>query len=304
MRFKTQISQHPVPSSILAIFFATLSIQYGATLAKALFTTLGPAQTALIRLSLASLFLSAIWKPWKLRLKPSDLKLILAYGASLGCMNFCFYLSLQRIPLGIAVALEFTGPLALSLLSSKKALDFLWAFLAILGLILITPIQHTSSDGLDPTGMSYALLAGLCWVSYIIFGQRAVKKVPGHCVATLGMITATLAVLPFGVFHGITPSQYNLNILGLGLLVALLSSALPYSLEMIALKHLPTQTFGILMSLEPAIAALIGLLFLREQLSLPQVLSILMIVTASLGSALSASRHRKKRTPALQEIPL
>lgn len=218
-------------------------------------------------------------------------------------MNFCFYLSLERIPLGIAVALEFTGPLALSLLSSRRTIDFFWAFLAIAGLILISPLQYTSNQSLDPLGMIYALLAGICWVFYIIFGQRSVQKIPGQFVTTLGMIVATLIVIPFAFFHGITSDVLSPQILGVGCLVGILSSALPYSLEMIALKNLPTQTFGILMSLEPAIAALIGYIFLQEDLTLSQTLSILLIMSASLGSAFTASHQKRRKNHPPQEIP-
>ena len=305
MRLKSQITQYPLLSSILSLLVATLSIQYGASLAKSLFIAIGPAQTSVIRLSFAALFLSILWRPWRLKLKKTGLMIIAAYGISLGCMNFLFYLSLERIPLGIAVALEFTGPLALSLFTSRRPIDFLWAILAVAGLILISPIQLLSEpQTLDPLGILYALLAGACWAFYIIFGQKAVRAVPGHFVTTFGMIVAAITIIPFALLHGVTAELFSIKLLGLGLLVALLSSALPYSLEMIALKHLPTQTFGILMSLEPAIAAVVGLVFLEEHLSEQQVFAIAMIMLASLGSAFSITKAQTQEANPVQEPSL
>lgn len=269
--------------SIALLVASMISIQFGASVAKGLFPALGPEGTTALRCGIAALILLALQRPWRARLPPSALLTVGLYGASLGLMNLLFYLSLARIPLGVAVALEFTGPLSVALLSSHRARDLLWVVLAAAGIVLILPLSR-SSRPLDPVGVAFALAAGVCWALYIVLGQRAGKAVQGGAATALGMLAAALVVAPVGVLRA-GPRLLQSHLWPLALAVAVFSSALPYSLEMHALRRLPARTFGILMSLEPALAALAGLVMLRERLSPAQGAAIACIIAASAGSA-------------------
>lgn len=272
--------------SIALLVASMISIQFGASVAKGLFPALGPEGTTALRCGLAALILLALQRPWRARLPLSAWLTVGLYGASLGLMNLLFYLSLARIPLGVAVALEFTGPLSVALLSSHRARDLLWVALAAAGIVLILPLSR-SSRPLDPVGVAFALAAGVCWALYIVLGQRAGKAVQGGAATALGMLAAALVVAPIGVLRA-GPRLLQSHLWPLALAVAVFSSALPYSLEMHALRRLPARTFGILMSLEPALAALAGLVMLRERLSLAQGAAIACIIAASAGSAWTA----------------
>jgi len=272
--------------SIALLVASMISIQFGASVAKGLFPALGPEGTTALRCGLAALILLALQRPWRARLAPSAWLTVGLYGASLGLMNLLFYLSLARIPLGVAVALEFTGPLSVALLFSHRARDLLWVALAAAGIVLILPLSR-SSRPLDPVGVAFALAAGVCWALYIVLGQRAGRAVQGGAATALGMLAAALVVAPVGVLRA-GPRLLQTHLWPLALAVAVFSSALPYSLEMHALRRLPARTFGILMSLEPALAALAGLVMLRERLSLAQGAAIACIIAASAGSAWTA----------------
>jgi inner membrane transporter RhtA len=272
-------------NSLLLLLTAMTSIQFGASQAKQLFNTLGVAGTSTARLFFAGLIMVLIFRPWKMKFTKPMLKSLLLYGASLGLMNFSFYFALQRIPLGIAVALEFVGPLSVAIFSSRRKIDYCWALLAGIGIILLVP-WDIASPTLDPWGIFMALLAGGFWALYIIFGKRAGNNLEGGIAASMGMVVAALVVLPMGlILDG--DKLFNLRALQAILIVAIFGSALPYSLEMFALKKLPAKTFGVLMSLEPALAALMGLIFLGENLSLTQWLAILCVIISSLGSTLT-----------------
>lgn len=270
--------------ALVFLFISMISVQFGASIAKTLFPVVGALGTTSLRVFFAALILVILFKPWRVKIPRKDLMIIASYGAVLGLMNLLFYQALARIPLGIAVALEFTGPLSVALLSSRRKLDLLWACLAALGIFFILP-RNSLSQPLDMSGIILALCAGICWAFYIILGQRAGTKAHSGSVTAIGMIFATIVTLPFGVmsvnFAVLTPQN-----LFLGILVAIFSGAIPYSLEMISLARLPAKTFGILMSLEPAIAALMGLFFLSEKLSLMQWLAVFCVIMASLGSTL------------------
>ena len=268
------------PIGLLVV--AMVSIQSGASLAKSLFPLVGAEGTTALRLILGAIILSLVMRPWRARLNLAASPSLLAYGLALGGMNLLFYMSLQSIPLGVAVALEFTGPLGLALLSSRRLLDFAWIALAIFGLWLLLP-SDLAQTHLDPLGMALALGAGLCWALYIVFGQKA-GAAHGRQTVALGTWVAALLVLPVGLWQA-GGSLFSVDLLPIALGVAVLSSALPYSLEMVALTRLPARTFSILMSLEPAIAALSGLLFLGEQLGWNQWLAIGAIILASAGAA-------------------
>lgn len=269
---------------IALLLVAMVSIQSGAALAKHLFPAVGASGATALRLALATLMLVAVFRPWRMRVERHQWPALLAYGVSLGLMNLMFYKALETVPLGIAIALEFTGPLAVALFGSRHLRDVVWVALAVLGLVLLVPEQGTQA--LDPVGVAYALGAGACWALYIVFGQKAGSDHGPQTVALGSCIAAAVAV-PFGVVHAGT-ALLSPALLPIAFGVALLSTALPYSLEMVALTKLPTRTFGMLMSLEPAIGALCGLLFLHERLSVLQWLAIAAIIVASGGAAMTS----------------
>ena len=272
------------------LLIAMASIQSGASLAKSMFPVIGAQGTTTLRLIFASIIMLLILRPWRAKLTAKSLKTVIVYGIALGGMNFLFYMSLSSLPLGIAVALEFTGPLAVAIYASRRAIDFVWIGLAITGLLLLIP-TGAGSQGIDLIGATYALGAGVCWALYILFGQKAGAD-NGVQTAALGVMIAALFIAPIGIVHAgaslLTPS-----IIPIAIGVAILSTALPYTLEMIALTRMPARTFGTLMSIEPAFGALSGLLFLNEVLSFAQWLAILCIIMASVGATLSIRSHSK-----------
>src|SRR5882757_8150461 len=269
------------------------SFQIGAVVAKQLFPAVGASGATALRLFFASLMLMAAWRPWRIRPSMREARTIVIYGLAMGWMNLFFYLSLNRIPLGIAVALEFTGPLAVAMAASRRAVDFAWIVLAALGLIALLPFGLESKP-LDPAGIGYALAAGLCWALYIVFGQKA-GNAHGGQTAALGTLAAAIAIVPIGIANAGT-ALLSPALLPAACGVALLSSALPYSLEMYAMTRLPTRTFGVLMSGDPALAALSGLAFLHETLSVVQWAAIASIMLASAGSA-ATSRSPQAALP-------
>ncbi|SUX28535.1 Inner membrane transporter rhtA [Cedecea davisae] len=273
---------------IVVLLIAMTSIQSGASLAKSLFPAIGPQGVTALRLLLGTLILVVIFKPWRLRFKPEQRLPLLFYGLALGSMNYLFYVSLRTVPLGIAVALEFTGPLAVALFGSRRAVDFIWVVLAVAGLWFLLPLGQDISQ-VDLTGAAFALGAGACWAVYIITGQKAGAE-HGPATVAFGSLIAAVIFVPLGVWEA-SGSLLQWSLLPIGLAIAVLSTALPYSLEMIALTRLPTRTFGTLMSLEPGLAALSGMLFLGEHLTLIQWLALLCIIAASAGSTLTMKRE-------------
>ena len=269
---------------VAVILIAMLSIQSGASLAKSLFPLVGAPGVTALRIVLGTAILVVIFKPWRLRFKKEQRLPLLFYGLSLGAMNYLFYLSIQTIPLGIAVALEFTGPLAVALFSSRRPVDFIWVVLAVLGLWFLLPLGQSVSE-IDLTGAALALGAGACWAVYILTGQRAGEE-HGPATVALGSLIAAIVFVPIGMAQ-VTESIWQWSVMPIGLAVAILSTALPYSLEMIALTRLPTRIFGTLMSMEPALAAISGMVFLGETLTLTQTLALCSIIAASMGSTLT-----------------
>jgi inner membrane transporter RhtA len=269
---------------VAVILIAMLSIQSGASLAKSLFPLVGAPGVTALRIALGTLILVVIFKPWRLRFKKEQRLPLLLYGLALGAMNYMFYLSIQTIPLGIAVALEFTGPLAVALFSSRRPVDFIWVVLAVLGLWFLLPLGQSVAQ-IDLTGAALALGAGACWAVYILTGQRAGEE-HGPATVALGSLIAAIIFVPLGMAQA-TESIWQWSILPVGLAVAILSTALPYSLEMIALTRLPTRIFGTLMSMEPALAAISGMVFLGETLTFTQTLALCSIIAASMGSTLT-----------------
>lgn len=265
--------------SVAALVTGMVSLQCGATFAKSLFPAVGAAGTSALRVGFSALILIAVWRPWRRSLPAREAGWIALYGTALGLMNLLFYLALARLPLGPAVAIEFVGPLAVALIASRRRSDFLWIGVAVLGLTLLLPIAAT--DGLDPVGVLLDLGAAAAWALYILFGQRA-GRIDGGQAVSLGMLTAALVVAPFGVAEA-GPGLFAPDVLLGGFAVAVMSSALPYSLEMAALRRLDRKSFGVLMSLEPAVAACAGLLVLGERISLVQGVAIGLVIAASVG---------------------
>lgn len=260
-----------------------LFIQAGASIAKHLFPVVGTQAATILRLALATLMMFAFWRPWRFRVARGLWPWIIAYGVALGIMNSLFYAALARIPLGIAVSLEFAGPLGLALMSSRQALDLLWVLLAMVGIYLLLPTGAHGS--LDRAGVLLALGAGFCWAMYILFGKRAGAGGSGPAVV-YGSLAGTLVVLPFGAGAALRGLQLP-DVLVMALAVALLSSAIPYSLEMMAMRRLPARVFGVLMSVEPGVGALMGFLLLSERLSAVQLIAVGLIITASAGTVVS-----------------
>lgn len=278
---------------IALLLIAMASIQTGASLAKGMFPLIGAQGTTALRLIFASLFMLVLLRPWRAKLTWTTLQTVMIYGIALGCMNLLFYMSLRTVPLGIAVALEFTGPLAVAILASRKAVDFAWVALAVVGLLLLIPMGEAQA-GLDSVGVCYALGAGVCWALYILYGQKAGAD-NGVQTAALGVMIAAVFIAPIGIAHA-GSALLDMALIPTAIAVAILSTALPYSLEMVALTRLPARTFGTLMSMEPAIGALSGLLFLHEVLSTTQWLAIGAIIMASVGATLTI---RAEHAPAV-----
>ena len=280
----------------LAVLGSVTALGVGTSWAKhALFPVVGAQGTTAVRVGLSALLMLMLWRPWRWRLSRADAQAVVLYGAALGAMNLMFYLSLQTLPFGLAVAIEFAGPLAVAIWSSRRAVDFVWVALAIVGLALLLPLGLSGST-LDPLGVLYSVGAAVFWALYIVFGKRAGHLHAGQSVS-LGLLVAALVVVPVGVAHA-GAALLSPSVLLVGVAVAAISSALPISLEMMALKRLPKEAFGIMISMEPAVAALLALALLGERLDTVQWLAIGCIVAASMGSAATA-----RRLPAVQAQP-
>ena len=274
--------------SVLLLLVSMSSIQASASLAKTIFPLVGPAGTTALRLLVASAILLVVMRPWEKAIPRSAWKVIAVFGLATASMNLCFYEALSRIPLGVAVGLEFTGPLTVAMLSSRRLVDFIWVILAAAGLAILLPLRQ-SADSIDPLGAVLALCSGVCWALYIIFGKKAGSSLDKSCVA-LAMLVGSCAIFPVGLASS-GMDLFRPEILPLALILGIFSSALPYGVEIIALKNLPSRTFSILMSLEPALAALSGFLFLGKQLSLAQWAALSAIISASIGSTLTIRKQ-------------
>lgn len=270
----------PAPTLVIA---AIASTQLGSTLAKSLFSQVGPLGIVLLRVGLSALVLVAWCRPrWRGHSR-QDYRLLVAFGLSLAVMNALFYCAIARIPIGVAVALEFSGPLTVALLHSRRWLDGVWVALAAVGIVLLSPLNTPALDGV---GVVLALLAGVAWGSYIVLSARMGQAFRGGEGLALSMVVGALVLLPIGVIAD-GPALLSPSILLLGLGVALLASTLPYTLEMTALRRMPVNVFGVLMSLEPAIAAGLGFVWLGETLTLTMVGAIGLVTIAAAGISLS-----------------
>lgn len=282
--------------SILGLLISMAAFQGAASIARSLFGAVGPQGAAALRVAFGAAVLAGVLRPWRAAPKPAAWRPLLVYGVSLGVLNTLFYFAIATVPLGVAVALEFSGPLAVATFSSRRPIDFLWIALAVGGLLLILR-PDAGAAALSAVGVACALGAGVCWALYIVFGQKAGAE-HGMQTTALGMMIAAVIVIPIGVAHA-GAALLAPNVLALGAVVGVLGTAFPYALEMFALTRLPARTFGTLMSLEPAVGALAGLTLMRQALGLTQWLAIAAVVTASIGAALTI---RAKSPVAMAEI--
>lgn len=279
----------------LLVIGSMISLTLGASIAKSLFHAAGPSGISAVRIGVGAFFLALWWRPWCARVSWAQGRVIVPYGLCLGAMNLLFYHAVARLPIGLAIAIEFLGPLSIALLYSKKISDLFWAMLAGLGVVLILPLTDFQPN-LDPAGILFAAGAGAAWAIYIILGKKAGTAAPSGVVTTLGMGIAFVSVLPFGA--GSLPILFSgLPFFGYAVAVGILSSAIPYSLEMVAMRQLPERYFSLLLSLEPAIGSLLALTFLGERLSSLQLAAIACVVAASVGSSLSHRRASLEPTP-------
>lgn len=282
----------PQLQALVLLMIAMVSMQSSGSLAKVLFNDFHVLTVSAMRLMIGCAILALIFRIWRINFKQIHWHAILTYGIALAGMNAMFYLSIQRLPLGIAVSFEFIGPLSVALFHARQKFDFIWVGLAIFGLILLFPFNQTLHS-LDPLGVAFALGAGACWALYIVSGQKP-SGISGNHTVCLGMFVAMLCILPIALMQGMSPQVFDVSNLWLFGILAVLASALPFSLEMIALRRLSPLAFGTLASLEPAIAALSGYLFLQEQLLWTQVLALVTIIMASVGCTFTTQQAKQK----------
>ncbi|MFG2371022.1 DMT family transporter [Streptomyces sp. NPDC048504] len=257
-----------------------ISVQFGGALAVTLMPRVGALGVVTLRLLVAAVVLLVICRPSLRGHSRADWGTVVVFGITMAAMNGLFYQSLARIPLGPAVTLEVLGPLALSVLTSRRALNAVWAGLALAGVFLLGGGGFSS---LDPVGVAFALGAGAMWATYIVFSARTGRRFPQADGLALAMVVAAVVFLPLGVAESGT-KLLNPTTIALGSAVAVLSSVLPYTLELLALRRLPSSTFAILMSLEPAVAATAGFLILHQALSVPEAMAIALVIAASMGA--------------------
>lgn len=276
--------------AILAALLSMMCVQGGASIAKQLFPSIGPIGTSTLRIGLSAILLFLINRPNLFKLSQKQWLYCSIYGIGIAAMNLIFYMAIQRIPLGLGVTIEFVGPLFLAFILSKRRIDIVWALLASLGILLIVPWQNSDIDIL---GVFLALIAGSFWALYIIMGGKVSKIMEGKQAVTIGMLIASACIIPFAIWDG-SLSNITTDVFLKGLGVAIFSSALPFTLDMIALGRLPVKAFSILTSLQPAFAAFSGLIFLHEYLSWTQWLSVLCVVMASIGTTVFSGSNKTK----------
>jgi inner membrane transporter RhtA len=281
-----------VPAPVMVVAAAT-SVQSGAAVAQRLFSAVGPGGAVFLRLFFSSVVLLAIARPRELPHARADRMAVVAYGVVLAAMNLSFYAALDRVPLGVAVTVEFLGPLAVAIGASRRRLDLLWVAFAAAGVVLLAD----GGDGrLRASGLLFAALAGCCWAAYILLAQRVGRVMPGTGGLTVAMCIGTVLAAPYGVAAGGGALLHG-SVIGKGAAIAVLSSAIPYSLELAALRRLSAGVFGILMSLEPAIGALSGFVFLGQHLHLAAWLAVLCVMVASVGATVQSTQ------PSMAELP-
>lgn len=283
----------PYVQALVLLIIAMISVQSSGSLAKILFHDFPILTVAAMRLLFGALILALIFKIWQINFRQVKWQAIISYRFALAGMNALFYLSIDRLPLGIAVSFEFVGPLSVALYYARQKFDFVWVGLAILGLILLFPFDQVS-EGLDLIGIGFALGAGACWAIYIVAGQKP-SGISGNHTVCLGMFIGMLCLMPVALFSGFSIAVFEPSNFIYFIALAVLASALPFTLEMIALRHLTALSFGTLMSVEPAIAALSGFIFLGEQLLWNQWLALATIICASIGCTYTTQQAKNKK---------
>jgi inner membrane transporter RhtA len=276
-------------TGVVLVIGACVSLQFGAAVAVQVFPVLGPWGVTTLRLGLAAVLLLGLVRPRVRAWTRAQWTAVVLFGISMGAMNGVFYAAIDRIPLGVAVSIEFLGPLVLAALLARRWVDGLWVAVALAGMALLAVDSASGDEALDPVGVLFALVAGAFWMAYILTSKRVGALVPGSGGLAVALVVATAVVAPLGV-PGAAGAFADPALLGLGLLVALLSSVVPYSLELNALRRLPPAVFSILLSLEPAFAALFGWLLLGQESGLLRTLAIVLVVAASAGVTLTARR--------------
>jgi inner membrane transporter RhtA len=281
-------------SQLTAVLFMVLSMvayQISASFAKQLFEVLDPITVVTLRLCFASILIILMFRSWKIikRLPYLRWNELLYYSGSVCLMNVLFYASLGKLPQGIAVGLEFLGPLTLALLSIKQKTDYIWVFLAIIGIALMVPWQDATAHNFSYLGAAFALGAGVCWASYIYFGQKVVRQNIGMHALSIAIVLSALVMLPISAVHNpdaLLQTQYWDK----ALLIALLATAIPYALDLLALKQLSKMSYGTLSSLSPALAAISGMILLNEHITAWQTVALICIMIASVGVTFRAAK--------------
>jgi inner membrane transporter RhtA len=286
------------PPALALVAAGAVSVQFGAALATRLFDRVGPAGAVALRLVIAALLLSI---PFFLRRpgpalagkRARDLRVAVLFGLALAGMNLSFYEAIDRIPLGVAVTVEFSGPLALALIGSRRLTDVTWAITAGAGVALLA---SGAGNHLDPVGLALAGLAGLGWIAYILLSKETGRRFDALTGLTIAMMAASVAILPVGILAG-GSHLLDPDVLGLGALVAVLSSVVPYSLELLALRQVTPRAFGVMLSLDPAVATAAGLVLLGQHLTAREWAALSLVVGANLGNSLTGTAGVVTSTP-------
>jgi inner membrane transporter RhtA len=295
----TGVQPRALATGVVLVIGACVSLQFGAAVAVQLFPVLGPWGVTTLRLGLAAVVLLALVRPRVRAWTWAQWTAVVLFGISMGAMNGAFYAAIDRIPLGVAVSIEFLGPLVLAAILARRWVDGLWVAVALAGMALLAVDSASGDEALDPVGVAFALVAGAFWMAYILTSKRVGALVPGSGGLAVALVVATVVVAPLGA-PGAVLAVADPALLGLGFLVALLSSVVPYTLELNALRRLPAPVFSILLSLEPAFAALFGWLLLGQESGLLRTLALVLVIAASAGVTLSArgvtpARSRRAR---------
>lgn len=284
---------------------AAVSVQTGAAVATLLFDDVGATGVLALRVGIGALLLGLLTRVWRSRIARSALPAVLGYAAVLGGMNLLFYLAIERIPLGVGVALELLGPTAVALLGSRRPLDLVWTALAVAGVVvLVAPrlVASSSAGALDLVGVALAMAAGACWGGYILLGARVGARVPGTAGLAWALLAAGIVLVPLGV-AGAGSALLRPEVLAVGAAVAVLSAVLPYSLELVALRRVSTRAFGVMTSLQPAVATAAGFAIAAQRPGLLPLLGVVLVVAASLGAAPWARREPDTTAPARSDVP-
>ena len=282
---KSRINLVSAPPWLL-VLVAVLSVQFGAAVAKQLFAITGPGGVVFLRTSLASVMFFALWRPKVRGYQPRDYLLIIIYGITIAAMMLSFYAAIDRIPLGITVAIAFAGPLTIAVVGSRRRSDLLWVVLAAVGIVLLSPLTNAA---LDLLGLVLAFVSALTWAIFILLSGRVSRAFPASAGLAIGMSIAALVSIPFGLVGAVSVLA-SPALIALGVVVAVLSSAVPFGLEFEALKRLPPPVYGLLTSLEPVVATVIGFIVLHETLGTREIAGIAMVTLAAAATARASSQ--------------